>query len=255
MTDMAATTPQQLTGAIRTHHAALVDTLDRYTASVESGLSDLDATTMIGLTDSIVAFLSGELIPHAKGEERALYPALDPVLRKHGRPTATMSVDHEYLSDYTRQITELAQQLRSATGDERAALEPQFQRLMIQMQGLFHVHLAKEERVYLPLIEEVISAGDQQALLAALHEEAEAETPAERVADPLDVRKLPPAQRHTVIFGRFDALPVGGRFTIVNDHDPKPLHYQLDAEYAGKVYWEYLEKGPEVWRVTMGKDS
>ena len=103
------------------------------------------------------------------------------------------------------------------------------------MQGLFHVHLAKEERVYLPLVEEVISVGDQQALLAALHEEAEAEAPAEQVDDPLDVRKIPPAQRHPIIFARFDALPIGGRFTIVNDHDPKPLHYQLNAEYAGAV--------------------
>lgn len=252
---MSATTPQQLTSAIRAHHATLADTLDRYTASVESGLTDLDASALIGLLDGIVAFLSGELLPHAKGEERTLYPALDPVLRQHGRPTATMSVDHEYLGDYARQITEMAQRMRSATGDEREQLEPQLRRLLIQMQGLFRVHLAKEERVYLPLVEEVISAGDQQALLAALHEEAEAETPAEQVDDPLDVRKIPPAQRHPIIFGRFDALPIGGSFTIVNDHDPKPLRYQLNAEYPGAIIWEYLEQGPEVWRVTLGKES
>ncbi|HEX8730950.1 MAG TPA: DUF2249 domain-containing protein [Ktedonobacterales bacterium] len=252
---MSATTPQQLTGAIRTHHAALVESLDRYTADVESGLGDLDAASLITLLDDMTSFLSGELMPHAKGEERALYPALDPVLRQHGRPTASMSVDHEFLGDYVRQITEVAQSLRSSSGAQRAELERSLRRLMIQMQGLFHVHLAKEERVYLPLIEEVISAGDQQALLAALHEEAEAETPAELTADPLDVRTMPPAQRHQVIFARFDALPIGGRFTIVNDHDPKPLRYQLDAEYAGKVYWEYLQQGPEVWRVTMGKES
>lgn len=252
---MSATTPQQLTNAIREHHAALAETLDRYTADVESGLDDLDAASLVTLLGDLTTFLSGDLMPHAKGEERTLYPALDPVLRQHGRPTATMSVDHEYLGDYVRQITDVSQRLRSASGAERAELDQSLRRLMIQLQGLFRVHLAKEERVYLPLIEEVISAGDQQALLAALHEEAEAETPAEMIADPLDVRTMPPAQRHTVIFGRFDALPIGGRFTIINDHDPKPLRYQLDAEYTGKVYWEYLEQGPTAWRVTMGKES
>jgi uncharacterized protein (DUF2249 family) len=40
---------------------------------------------------------------------------------------------------------------------------------------------------------------------------------------------------------------------LINDHDPKPLHYQLMAEYENKFEWEYLEQGPEVWRVSIGK--
>jgi uncharacterized protein (DUF2249 family) len=120
------------------------------------------------------------------------------------------------------------------------------------------VHLAKEERVYLPLIEQAISAGDQQALLAALHDEAHGAVGAASdtdvaEADALEVRHLPPAQRHQVIFERFNALPVGGSFVLVNDHDPKPLFYQLVAEYQGQLLWQYLEEGPEVWRVRMGK--
>jgi len=71
--------------------------------------------------------------------------------------------------------------------------------------------------------------------------------------DTLDVRTIPPAQRHPMIFERFVALPVGGSFVLVNDHDPKPLYYQLVAEYQGQLRWQYLEEGPEVWRVRMGK--
>ena len=71
--------------------------------------------------------------------------------------------------------------------------------------------------------------------------------------DTLDVRTIPPAQRHPMIFQRFVALPVGGSFVLVNDHDPKPLYYQLVAEYQGQLLWQYLEEGPEVWRVRMGK--
>ena len=71
--------------------------------------------------------------------------------------------------------------------------------------------------------------------------------------DTLDVRTIPPAQRHPMIFQRFVALPVGESFVLVNDHDPKPLYYQLVAEYQGQLLWQYLEEGPEVWRVRMGK--
>lgn len=253
---MTATTPQQLTTAIRTHHRALAETLDSFSADVADGVADLDATSLSNLLTKITTFLSGELLPHAQGEERTLYPALDPILREHGRPTATMSVDHEYIGEYARQIAETANSLRSAAGVERAELARRLDRQLIQLQGLFSVHLAKEERVYLPLVEEAISAGEQQALLAALHEEAEEASPRKAsTAEPLDVRLLPPAQRHQVIFARFDALPIGGSFTIINDHDPKPLRYQLLAEYAGELLWEYLEAGPEVWRVTMGKQS
>jgi uncharacterized protein (DUF2249 family) len=52
-----------------------------------------------------------------------------------------------------------------------------------------------------------------------------------------------------------DALAVGEAFTIVNDHDPKPLHYQLEAEYPGEFSWTYLEQGPDMWRVQLGRQK
>ncbi|MFN8544952.1 MAG: DUF2249 domain-containing protein [Candidatus Binatia bacterium] len=69
----------------------------------------------------------------------------------------------------------------------------------------------------------------------------------------LDVRQIPPPKRHPTIFGTFHALAPGQSFTLVNDHDPKPLYYQFAAEHAGEFEWEYLEKGPDVWRVRIGK--
>jgi uncharacterized protein (DUF2249 family) len=46
----------------------------------------------------------------------------------------------------------------------------------------------------------------------------------------LDLRDVPPAQRHPKIFDAFDALDSGEALTLVNDHDPKPLFYQMQAE-------------------------
>jgi uncharacterized protein (DUF2249 family) len=72
-------------------------------------------------------------------------------------------------------------------------------------------------------------------------------------ADVIDVRSLAPVQRHAQIFERVGALAPGGRIILVNDHDPKPLYYQLEAEHPNQFSWAYLESGPDVWRVEIGK--
>ncbi|MDA8323903.1 MAG: DUF2249 domain-containing protein [Actinomycetota bacterium] len=69
----------------------------------------------------------------------------------------------------------------------------------------------------------------------------------------LDVRELAPALRHQTIFDTYRALPPGTGFVLVNDHDPKPLRYQFEAEHAGQFTWSYLESGPRVWRVRIGR--
>lgn len=69
----------------------------------------------------------------------------------------------------------------------------------------------------------------------------------------IDVRSLIPAQRHAKIFQLVGELAPGGSFVLINDHDPKPLYYQLEAEHPNRFSWTYLEKGPAVWRVEIGK--
>jgi uncharacterized protein (DUF2249 family) len=43
------------------------------------------------------------------------------------------------------------------------------------------------------------------------------------LAKTIDVRTLPPAQRHSTIFQTYHGLKNGESFELVNDHDPKPL--------------------------------
>lgn len=69
----------------------------------------------------------------------------------------------------------------------------------------------------------------------------------------LDVRSLPPARRHSLIFETYHGLGAGEFFVLVNDHDPKPLYYQFEAEHKGEFTWAYEEQGPEVWRVKIGR--
>lgn len=69
----------------------------------------------------------------------------------------------------------------------------------------------------------------------------------------LDVRIIEPRFKHPTIFSMYDSLASGESFTITNDHDPAPLYYQFLAERPNGFEWEYLERGPEVWRVRIGK--
>jgi uncharacterized protein (DUF2249 family) len=69
----------------------------------------------------------------------------------------------------------------------------------------------------------------------------------------LDFRTVPPAVRHAQIFEAFESLALGTGFELVNDHDPLPLSYQLAAERPGAFTWDYLESGPEVWRIRIGR--
>lgn len=71
----------------------------------------------------------------------------------------------------------------------------------------------------------------------------------------IDVREIPPRDRHPVIFDRFDALAPGQALQLVNDHDPKPLQQQFEARSGGHFDWAYLEAGPDLWRVRIGKKT
>jgi len=69
----------------------------------------------------------------------------------------------------------------------------------------------------------------------------------------LDVRTEAPARRHELIFENYNALSAGHGFVLINDHDPKPLYYQFAAEHDGEFSWDYMEQGPETWRVRIGR--
>jgi len=68
-----------------------------------------------------------------------------------------------------------------------------------------------------------------------------------------DVRPIPCRVKHAQIFQRWFDLPVGQHFVLLNDHDPVPLYYQFSAEFSEAFSWEYVERGPEDFRVKITK--
>jgi uncharacterized protein (DUF2249 family) len=60
---------------------------------------------------------------------------------------------------------------------------------------------------------------------------------------------VPHAIRHATIFGALDAVPPGGGLVLVAPHDPLPLLAQIEQRAPGAFAVDYLERGPEAWRL------
>lgn len=69
----------------------------------------------------------------------------------------------------------------------------------------------------------------------------------------IDVTLIEPRLKHPTIFQVFDSLAGGESLTIHNDHDPKPVYYQLLGERGDIFTWQYLQEGPEWWDVKITK--
>jgi uncharacterized protein (DUF2249 family)/quercetin dioxygenase-like cupin family protein len=83
------------------------------------------------------------------------------------------------------------------------------------------------------------------------------ETSAWNALDPrgrtLDLRQTPRERRHSTVFYAFDNLALGESFLLVNDHDPQPLHAQMDELRPSELTWEYEVQGPYEFRVRISR--
>lgn len=65
----------------------------------------------------------------------------------------------------------------------------------------------------------------------------------------LDTRQIPHAIRHATIFGALGAIAPGFSLDLVANHNPLPLLAQLETNRPGQFAVNYLEDGPELWRL------
>jgi uncharacterized protein (DUF2249 family)/quercetin dioxygenase-like cupin family protein len=69
----------------------------------------------------------------------------------------------------------------------------------------------------------------------------------------VDVRALAKPEKHPRIFAAYDALPVGRSFVLVNDHDPRHLRDEFEADRPGSFGWEYVSRERLDWRIRITK--
>ena len=153
----------ETSSTIRRHHAALRRMLRAHLRAVAQRPSRSREM-------AFVDFLQNELLPHAQGEERAFYPAMDVVLRQHGRPTGTMILDHERIVQYIRRLDREAHRGARSRPSSRKRFPADFGRLSLELGALLELHFDKEERDYLPLFEEHLDETEQTKVLGRMHE-------------------------------------------------------------------------------------
>lgn len=129
-----------------------------------------------GVVESRIAeayeFLTGHLIPHAIAEDKALYPVVCRVMGSDSA-TKTMSRDHVEVGRLTEQLSKLRSEVAGATPSEPTKNE--LRRVLYGLYALVQVHFAKEEEVYLPLLDEKLGEAEAKEMFEAMEAAAAAE--------------------------------------------------------------------------------
>jgi uncharacterized protein (DUF2249 family) len=220
------------------HHAALQRHLGEHSRALHEGVNS-PGTPFESRRDTLVTFILDEILPHARVEEAVLYAkALE---EQDSAFIDAMVLDHDYLAERTQTL---------------AKAKDRFEAIAVAqaIYDVFALHVSKENDILLPRLLESTKA-NLAGLLQLMHDGLDtAGDTAESTDDDgvLDVRALPHGKgRHEAIFGRLAGLTVGQSLVIRNDHDPKPLHYQLDAAWPGRYGWDYVESGPQLWQIAI----
>ena len=153
-----------LTQPLRDEHKELQPQIDLLRTAADS-VGDAPISVLWQQVDAVYDFLTHHLIPHAQAEERALYPVVGKVM---GAPeaTATMSRDHVEVGRLTEELAALRGQRAGVTlgADQAKALR----RVLYGLYALVKVHFAKEEEVYLPILEARLTPHEADTMFAAM---------------------------------------------------------------------------------------
>jgi hemerythrin-like domain-containing protein len=110
-------------------------------------------------------FLTRQLSAHAKAEEAALYPMVQKIMGSD-LSTETMVRDHIEIKRLTDELGTLRfhpSQL-SITSIQAAALR----RVLYGLYAVIKLHLAKEEEIYLPLLDSKLTAEDAKSMFESM---------------------------------------------------------------------------------------
>lgn len=152
-----------LTQPLRDEHKELIPHIEQI-RQVADSIPEAPLEQIRAGVNEVYEFLAYHLIPHAQAEDAALYPAVQKVLGSRDA-TRTMSRDHVEVGLYIEELATLQQ-----------GLSPQnfksLQRVLYGLYALVKVHFAKEEEVYLPILEERLSPDEAVELFEAMESAA-----------------------------------------------------------------------------------
>lgn len=236
-------------------HRVIVSSLQELGAITDrlKGLNDFsslgnDIVKLQGISHHLV-----EAENHHLREEEVLFLMLE----KHNvvEPPAIMKLDHVEFRKRKRELYQLAHNYRDYDFGV-------FKSRVIELGEYLHrelgSHIFKEDNILYQIALQVLTPEEWEEVKVGCDKIGYCcFTPGDHKKNgktvELDLRPLPSYQRHDKIFATWEALQPGEALRIINDHDPKPLRYQFEAEFAGRHIWEYEQTGPRDWAVKIIK--
>ena len=157
-----------VTNPLRDEHEQLLPHIESL-RDVADSIEEHQTGTIPGLGDA-VDFLTHHLLPHAQAEDAALYPRVEEVMGAPGA-TATMQRDHVEVAGLIEEL----KLLRDSLGPEPTPTQlHDLRRLLYGLYAIISLHFAKEEEVYLPILDSGLSAEDAAAMFESMEKHASA---------------------------------------------------------------------------------
>ncbi len=159
----------KLTEPLRAEHRELIPHIEKLRMVADSVGEVPIETLRRGVSDAY-EFLTHHLIPHAEAEDRALYPVVEKVIGASAA-TATMSRDHVEVGRLTEELGWLRSQITGgAVGESQLKA---LRRVLYGLYTLVGVHFAKEEEIYLPLLDAGLTPEEARRVFEAMEAAAE----------------------------------------------------------------------------------
>jgi iron-sulfur cluster repair protein YtfE (RIC family) len=157
-----------LTQPLREEHKELLPHIEAIRLAADA-IGETPLSELRPQIDGVYDFLAHHLLPHAQAEEAALYPVVGKVM---GAPeaTGTMSRDHV---EVERLINELGLIRSSTTGSTLTTSQiKDLRRVLYGLYTLVKVHFAKEEEVYLPILDARLTPDEARRLFENMEQAA-----------------------------------------------------------------------------------
>jgi hemerythrin-like domain-containing protein len=156
------------TQPLREEHAELLPHIELL-RSVADSVGEMPLETLQHDVDRVHNLLVHSLIPHARAEDEALYPVIGKLLGST-ESTATMSRDHLEIVRLTHELLAVRQQIAGVTIND--AQTKALRRILYGLYTLVKVHFAKEEDIYLPLLDKRLTPEEAHSIFQAMGEVA-----------------------------------------------------------------------------------
>lgn len=165
---MSYATGERVTGPLREEHRHLFPHVDQLAAAGDA-VGRASAGEVQADVDTAYRFLVEQLIPHATAEDEVLYPEVDRLLGARGdmRATDTMRRDHVEVVRLTERLGGLRERLHDGVGEE-----DELRRVLYGLHAVVALHFAKEEEVYLPLLDRELTERQAQELFERMERAA-----------------------------------------------------------------------------------